>query len=660
VPAVDEPIVAPYGSWVSPISATDVASATVGLSAVRADGPDLYWLERRPAEEGRVALVRRAADGTTHDITPPAFNVRTRVHEYGGGAFAVASGIVVASSFADGRLYRLEGDREPLALTLALPDHACRFADMEFDPARNRVVCILEHHAMGAPEATNSVVAVPLDGSAADGAGLKSVTVLAGGHDFFSDPRVSPDGRSLAWLAWDHPHMPWDGSTLWVGRLSHAGIVERAEQVAGGPEESIAQPRWSPGGVLHFVSDRTGWWNLYRLSGQDGRVEAVALTEAEFAAPQWQFGMSTYAFLTGGRIACAYAHESRWTLGEVSVDGVLTSLDLPFTDYRDVAKARNGDRIACVAASPADAAAIIEVDPARGTFEVVRRPGDTPLDAAHISRPRPIRFATGGGLTAHALHYPPTNPRFVAPPGELPPLLVKSHGGPTDAASTAFDPEIQFWTSRGIAVVDVDYGGSSGYGRSYRRRLQGKWGVVDVDDCVSAARFLVDQGLADRDRLLIDGGSAGGYTTLCALVFRDVFRAGASYYGIGDLEVLARDTHKFESRYLDGLVGPYPSRRDLYRVRSPIHAVDRLACPVILFQGMDDHVVPPNQAELIVEALRSRGLPVAYLSFEGEGHGFRRPETMRRSLEAELDFFGRVLGFEIADAVDAVPIENLS
>jgi dipeptidyl aminopeptidase/acylaminoacyl peptidase len=662
--------VTPFGSWESPITAGLIVAGSVSLGGVRCDGDDVYWLEGRPAERGRIVLVRRMPDGRTADVTPPGFNTRTRVHEYGGGAALVADGAVYFASFADQRLYRLDlrpgGARAPAPLTPDTPGGALRYADLILDRQRGRLICVREDHTTNATianggEPANTLVAVGTLGQSLPDGGC----VLVSGDDFYAAPRLSPDGRRLAWLTWNHPNMPWDGCELWLGDLHDDGEVANHRLIAGGPAESIFQPEWSPDGVLHFVSDRTGWWNLYRWhdgspggrDGRDGQVEALTEQEGELGLPQWQLGMSTYAFVEGGQIVCCYqrAGSARLALLDPATRR-LQDLAQPFTTISSVHAA--GSHVVFVGASPAESPCVARLDLGTRRVEVLRRSSDVVVDPACISVAQPIEFPTEGGLTAHGFYYPPRNPGYIAPPGERPPLLVKSHGGPTSATSSALSLHTQFWTSRGIAVLDVNYGGSTGYGRAYRERLKGRWGIVDVDDCVNGARFLAAQGLVDGHRLAITGGSAGGYTTLCALTFRDVFCAGASHYGVSDLEALARDTHKFESRYLDGLVGPYPARRDLYAERSPIHHVARLSCPVIFFQGTEDPIVPPNQAERMVAALERKRVPVAYLPFEGEQHGFRRAENIKRALEAELCFYARVFGFDLAGPVDPVPISS--
>jgi dipeptidyl aminopeptidase/acylaminoacyl peptidase len=637
---------APYGSWSSPITSDLIVSNTVALEQIALDGEDIYWVEMRPTEGGRYVIVRRAPDGRTTDVTPAAFNARTRVHEYGGGAFAVADGHVYFSNFDDQRLYRQPAAGAPVPLTRP---GLMRYADGDIDRRRGRMVCVREDHSAPDREAVNSVVTVAL-------AGEESVRVLVSGNDFYSNPRVSPDGSRLAWLTWNHPNMPWDGTELWVAPITPDGSLGRGDRVAGGDRESIFQPEWSPDGTLDFVSDRTGWWNLYRWRG--GRVDPLCEMAAEFGAPQWRFGLSTYAHESARHLLCAYKGDGGWRLGRLDTETrSLEPLQLPFTQIWGVRFARGRAIFGAGAATLFPA--IVGLDARTGRYEVLRSATDQAVDPAYLSPARGIQFSTEHGLVAYAFHYPPRNTAYTAPPAERPPLVVRSHGGPTGAASSTLNLEIQYWTSRGFAVVDVNYGGSTGYGRAYRERLNGQWGVVDVDDCVHAARYLVEEGHADPDRLAIAGGSAGGYTTLCAVTFRAAFKAGASYYGIGDLESFIRDTHKFESRYLDRLIGPYPERRDLYRARSPIHFVDRIACPMILFQGLDDKIVPPNQAELMVAALRAKGLPVAYIAYPGEQHGFRRAENIKRTLEAERYFYSRVFGFPLPDPIEPVPIENL-
>ena len=634
----------PYGSWKSPISADLVASSETGLEQIRIDGDYIYWIERRPQEGGRKVIVRPAENGAVTDIIPAGFNARTRVHEYGGGDYAVAEGTVIFSNFTDQCLYRQEPGSEPKPLTPAI---ALRYADGQLDRQRNFFYCVREDHT-GDGEAVNTIMEI-------DSTSGASRTVAAG-NDFYSSPRLCPDGSRLAWLAWNHPNMPWDGTELWIGKLGADGTVTSAEKIAGGAAESIFQPEWSPDGILHFVSDRTGWWNLYRW--KENKIEPLCPMEAEFGQPQWTFGASLYDFVAPDQIACSYTKNGGDCLAVLdTATKKLDTIPLPFTAISQLRAAAN--RVIFIGASAGESSAIISLDLTKKEFQILRRSRDTAVDAGYLSAPRAIEFPTAGGLTAHANFYPPKNRDYAAPPDEKPPLIVVSHGGPTSSSSSSLKYSIQYWTSRVIAVLDVNYGGSSGYGRDYRERLNGRWGIVDVDDCVNGSRYLADRGEVDGHRLAIRGGSAGGYTTLCALTFRDSFKAGASHYGISDLEALAKDTHKFESHYLDRLIGPYPERRDLYIERSPIHFTERLNCAMILFQGLEDKVVPPNQAEKMVQAVRAKKLPVAYLAFEGEQHGFRKAENIRRVLEAELYFYSKVFGFELAEPVLPVHIENL-
>lgn len=639
--------VAPYGSWGSPISSDLIVRGMVGLSGVAVDGGDVYWLEGRPNEGGRNVVVLRAPDGRTEDVTPQPFNARTRVHEYGGGDFAVNGGAVYFSNFADQRIYRRSPGEEPRPLT---PETGRRYADMVVDRDRRRLIAVREDHSVAEREPANEIAAVDLE-SWED-------RVLVSGNDFYSSPRLSPDGSRLAWLMWNHPNMPWDSTQLMVCDLDAEGLPENVEQVAGGQNESIFQPEWSPEGTLHFVSDRTGWWNLYRR--RDGRTELLCKKDAEFGLPQWAFGMSTYAFVSPERIVCAYGEGGSLHLALLDTEtGELEPVETPYSGITYVRADGVTGGVVFRGSSPAETACIVRLDTSTGHHEVLRRAGDLEIDPGYLSVPEPVGFPTENGQKAYGFFYPPKNPDYVAPEGDLPPLLVMSHGGPTSATSTALDPEMQYWTSRGIAVLDVNYGGSTGYGREYRRRLDGAWGVVDVEDCENGALYLAGRGLVDGGRLMITGGSAGGYTTLCALAFTDTFAAGASHFGVSDVEALAKETHKFESRYLDRLIGPYPERADLYRERSPIHYTGRLSCPVIFFQGLEDEVVPREQAETMFAALRDKGLPVSYVPFEGEQHGFRRAENIRRALDGELYFYSRVFGFDLADPVEPVPIENM-
>ncbi len=642
------PTTARFGSWKSPITADLIVSGSVGLSQPTIEGGAIYWVEMRPSEGGRNVIVRHEPFGETADVNPPPFNARTRVHEYGGGDYVVHNRAVYFSNFADQQLYVQRGADAPVPIT---PLAEMRYASPVFDVVRDRLICVREDHTNAQLEAVNTIAAISLDGRNGTG------DVLVSGNDFYGSPAISTDGKHLSWISWNHPNMPWNGTELWRGDFLTDGSIGNRERVAGGPMESIYQPEWFPSGILYFVSDRNGWWNLYRQDGR-GSVESVIEMEAEFGTPQWIFGLSNYAFIDAETIACTYTQRGFSKLGKIDI--TTCKLQAVASSYTDITFVRMGSGKAVFrAGSPSDPPAIVSWNLANDEFTVLRRSNNLGIDASFISAAQAVEFPTEGGLIAHGFFYPPKNPNYVAPEGELPPLLVKSHGGPTSAAASALSLNIQYWTSRGIAVLDVNYGGSSGFGRDYRERLNGKWGIVDVDDCVNGARYLARRGEIDGNRLMITGGSAGGYTTLCALTFREVFRAGASHYGVSDAEALAKETHKFESRYLDGLFGPYPQQREIYRARSPINFTQRLACPVIFFQGLEDKVVPPNQAEMMVEALREKGIPVAYVPFAGEQHGFRQAKNIKRALEGELYFYSRVFGFELGEAVEPVAIENL-
>jgi len=680
----------PYGTWPSPITADLIISKSVSIGDLGVGARGLWWSEGRPEEGGRVQLVRQLANGTQLDVLPEGFGARTRVHEYGGGAWWLHSDDVVFANWADQRLYRLpEDSHTPIALAPA-PDieHGDRYADMRFTADGRWVVCVREHHdADGEP--VNEIVAVRThpDGEPAE------PIVLVSGPDFLAAPRVSPDGTLLTWFSWHHPDMPWDGTELHVATLivepHDGGRIDLGATVvlAGSRDESITEPDWHPDGSLLFVADRSNWWNLYRFSpeqlhealatGAPPQPTLLTPIDSDITLGHWVFDQSRYAVLADGRILFAHIIGGSDRLAVISADGTrVTPVDSPLTSISSLRAFGNGAALIgssfrhepvvvavdvpnadhVPASDDADA-----VDAARVTASIgiVRPSRNLGIEQNWFAHPESIEFATTGDRTAYGLFYPPTNPGVSAPADERPPLIVLSHGGPTAAARPQLALGVQFWTSRGFAVVDVNYGGSTGYGRAFRKQLDGLWGIVDVEDCIAAAQHLVATDRVDAGRLIIRGGSAGGFTTLAALTFHDVFAAGCSLYGIADLEVLATDTHKFESRYLDSLIGPWPERSDLYRERSPIHHTEGLNCPLIVLQGLDDAVVPPNQAELMVQALAERGLPHAYLAFEGEGHGFRQAATMKRALEAEAYFYSKVLGFELADPVEPVTIVNL-
>lgn len=636
-----------YGSWKSPISSDLIVSGTVSLGAVTLDEGNIYWLEGRPSEGGRNVIVCRNADGQVTDITPQPFNVRNRVHEYGGGAFLVVKGTVYFTNYSDQRVYvqKAEANQTPQALT---PENKLRYADFCFDRQRDRLLTVCEDHSQENSEPVNKIVAIDLKSG--------EITTLVEGNDFYSSPRISPDGSELAWLSWDHPYLPWDSTNLWLASVNLDGSIKDRKSIAGSENESICQPEFSPDGKLYFSSDRLGWWNLYRYHS-DNSIEPLFPLKAEFGYPHWVFGQSVYGFRSKDCLICTYTQNGRWYLASMDTQNkTLANLEIPFTKIS--ALQVKGNQVLFIGASPTQPTAVIKLDLDAKTTEILKQSSNLKIDSGYLSIPEAIAFATTDGKTAHAWYYPPTNKDYTAPKGELPPLLVNSHGGPTAATSAIFNLRIQYWTSRGFAFCDVNYGGSTGYGREYHQRLNGNWGIVDVDDCVNVAKYLVGQGKVDPQKLAISGGSAGGYTTLAALTFKDTFKAGASYYGISDLEALARDTHKFESRYLDGLIGKYPEEQDIYERRSPINFTPQLSCPVIFFQGLEDKIVPPNQTEMMVEALKQKGIPVAYLLFEGEQHGFRQAENIKRALDGEFYFYSRIFNYQIADQIEPLEIIN--
>ena len=634
------PATAPYGSWRSPITSDLIVAQATMLSDVRLDGDAIWWAEGRPQEQGRSVIVRAGPDGAATDLTPAGFNARTRVHEYGGASWLVAGGTCIFSNFADQRLFRQRPGQapEPLTPAPANRERHWRYGDGVLDARRQRWIGVREDHS-GEGEAVNAIVAIDLDHP-----GTSSGRVLAGGHDFFASARLSPDADRMVWLAWDHPNMPWNGTTLYLADIGADGAPAAPRVIAGGVAESIFQPEWSPdGAAIVFVSDRTGWWNLYAYDVATATTRPLCPMQAEFGVPQWNLGMSTYAFAGAGRIVCAYTRAGLGQLATVDLaSGALQPIDTGFTEFGSVRA--DGDRVVFRAGAPDRPTSLVALDLPAGRQRVLKRATDLiertdPRIADYLTTATPVEFPTTGGRTAFGLFYAPHNPDYAGGVDERPPLLVKCHGGPTSSASSTLNLGTQFWTSRGIAVLDVNYGGSTGFGREYRERLRLTWGVVDVDDCVNGAKFLAQQGLIDAKRAVISGGSAGGYTTLAALAFRDFFQGGASYYGVSDAAALARDTHKFESRYLDWLIGPYPQEEARYRERSPACHADRLSKPVIFFQGAEDAVVPPNQTEVMVKALRRNGNAVGYFLFAGEQHGFRQAANIKRCLDAELAFY---------------------
>ena len=644
--------IAPCGSWPSPITSDALTAAAVGLSEVCLDGEDIYWLENRPEEKGRTTIIQ-CRSGKRRELLPAPLNCRSKVNEYGGGSYCVHEGQVYFVLFDDQRIYQLDTNN-PKAIPEAItPAGTCRYADLVFDPYHQRLIAIVEDHAQTHREAQTRLVAVDIGNAN----GRQQPQTLQSGADFYASPALSPDGKTLCWLSWNHPNMPWDGTGCCLASVSENGAIGSPLKIAGGEGESIVQPQFSPAGELFFISDRSNWWNLYRYD--DNQVTAVYEKAVEFGGPQWVFGLSYYSFLDANTVLGCYTENGQWLLYQLDLStGRLDKIPCPCTDISYVRANTHG--AVFVGAGPRSYEAVYLYQPQKNCT-VVAAPVQCQFLAADLSSGQsiefPLRQRAGKG---QAFYYPPTNSRYAGPNNEPPPLLVFCHGGPTAATHSRLNLKIQYWTSRGIAVADINYGGSTGFGRRYRHALKGQWGIVDVQDCIDCVSYLVEQGLADKNKLSIRGGSAGGYTVLCALTFYDVFKAGASHYGVGDLETLATDTHKFESRYLDTLVGPYPRDKEIYQARSPIHHLDSLRCPVIFFQGLQDKVVPPNQAGAMVEALNNKGIPHAYVTFAEEGHGFRQAPNQRRALEAELYFYSKVFDFPLADNIKPVTIHHLN
>ncbi|MGK7960951.1 S9 family peptidase [Crocosphaera sp.] len=639
------PIIAPFGSWKSPITSDLIVAQSIKLGGVVFDNEDIYWLEGRPQEKGRNVLVKYSSDGTITDITPQPFNIRSRVHEYGGGAFLVRDGVIYFVNYQDQRLYQQLPNEDPKPLT---PENKCRYADFVLDSGHHRLISVCEDHSHPDKECENKLVSIDIK--------TGEIKTLIEGDDFYSSPRLSPDGKQLTWMSWNHPNMPWDGTKLWLGTIENDGSLSEIKWIAGDIDEAINEPKWSPDGHLYYISDQSGWCNLYCYKSNVNNIPIFPFT-AEFSYPHWVFGLSTYTFVSEQEVICAFSQEGRWYLGSLNIPHKqLSILELPYNNLASLHS--QGKQVVFVGSSTIEPASIIYLDLNLSQTSVLKSSCQIDIETGYFSQPELIEFSTENGLTAYGWYYPPQNKDYTFPDEELPPLLVKSHGGPTAAATPSFSLKIQYWTSRGFGYLDVNYGGSIGFGKAYRQRLEKNWGVVDVNDCINGAKYLVQQGKVDGNRLAISGGSAGGYTTLAALTFYDTFKAGASYYGVSDLESLAKDTHKFESRYLNKLVGNYPEEKEIYQQRSPINFTEKLNCPVIFFQGLEDKVVPPSQAEMMIESLKNQGIPVAYIPFEGEQHGFRQADNIKYALDSEFYFYSRMFKFVPAENLDPIHIFN--
>jgi len=631
---------APYGSWPSEISIDLMTAGTVGLSEVRLHQGVTYWLESRPQEQGRTAIVSSSGNGK-QDLISTEYSCRSSVHEYGGACYLPTSEGVFFVNQKDQQIYRIDSTGNTKKVT-STPD--TRFADLSF--SGNTLIAIAERHAASAGMPENYLAAINLNNG--------DVSVLHSGQDFYASPVCSDDGKKISWITWMHPQMPWDGTCLWTANLGVNGAVDKAVVVAGGPEESIVQPQWSPDGQLYFVSDKSNWWNIYRINGAD--FEAQCPMQAEFGLPQWQFGMIRYGFFNDTTILTSFNESGTEKLATIDIDsGLLTEVDRDHSSYSSLRT--DAGRYCYIAQSTTEFPAVYVGDLVGETL--MCKSSESAVDNGNYSIAKPVSFKTGTGSngkneTAHGYFYEPKSALYEGPKDQLPPLLVMIHGGPTSATSDSLSLKIQYWTSRGFAVLDVNYRGSTGFGRSYRDALKTQWGIADVEDCDFGVRHLVELGLVDKDRVAIRGGSAGGFTALAALAGTDSFKAGVSLYGVTDLTALAGDTHKFESRYLDSLIGPYPERKDLYIERSPISNAASIKSPVLFLQGLDDKVVPPSQAQMMIDTLKENNVPVAYLPFEGEAHGFRKAETIATAFSAELKFYGTVFGFETAESIESI------
>jgi len=650
------PKIAPYGSWESPINPTLLTASTPCYSYPTHDGGNLYWLESRPWENGRAVVVQRNSEGQVNDVLPAPLSARSKVHEYGGAPYIVVDNILYFCLYDDQRIYQLElGINNPRPKPITR-ENSYRFADFCYDKYRHRLICVAENH-INANEPKNSIVAIPLDRS-------KSIITLCSGDDFYAYPQLDKTGNQLSWVSWNHPDMPWDNTVLWLADLNRRGEIIEPMAIAGNGNEAIFQPQWSPDNQLYFVSDQDNWWNLYRWDPEQG-IEPIQPMAAEFATPLWSLGMSTYSFAENGALVCCYTQDGTWQLAIKAPNTNMQQIETGYTQISNLYC--HGDQVWFVGAATTTNAELVEYNINNGQLLPVAQGTPLPFDQQYLSKPTPISFDTTsnvpthstGQARAHAFYYQPSNPAYVGPTDDLPPLIVICHGGPTGSTSTGLNLKVQYWTTRGFAVLDVNYRGSTGYGRHYREQLHGQWGIADVADVVAGARYLIEQQCVNPEKVAIRGSSAGGYTVLAALCFYDLFKAGACLYGIGDLETLAQDTHKFESRYLDKLIGPYPEQQAIYQERSPIHHTDKLRCPVIFFQGLDDKVVPPEQAIAMTQALRDKHLPVAYLSFAGEGHGFSKAETIKQALEAELYFYSKVFDFTPNETLPDIQIDNL-
>lgn len=640
--------IAPYGSWKSPISAADVAKSGKRLQQTSIDNGNIYWNESRPKENGRYVIVKADKRGELTDMIPQGFNARTTVHEYGGHTYLVHNGRLWFSNFSDQRIYLLQDGEAPVPVTAESPgEKTYRYAAAMLDEKRNRLICVREDHSIPG-EVHNTLAAVSLDGD-------RYGNVLFSGTDFVAAPTVNRDCSKVAWITWNHPDMSFDCTTLHVADLDEQGELVNIQSIVR-PGVSILEPKWSPDGRLYFAADVAGWWNICRLT--DGDIEVVCEQQAEFSAPQWELGISTFHFISAEEILTAYNLTGVWYLGKINTaSGELENIETEFTLISDL-KAKDG--LACFfASSPTRPLSIVKMDLTTLEQEVVCQSQEIDIPDGYCSIPETIEFSNSEGDKVYGFLYPPTNAEYTAPEGDKPPLVIFNHGGPTHSSTATLDPRIQYWTSRGFVVGEVNYGGSTGYGTAYRRRLKGRWGELEVDDLVSAGRYLVKNNLADPEKTVIFGSSAGGYNVLNVVCHSNFYKVGVDVYGLSDLGAFVEKTHKFESHYMDTLVGPYPEAKDIYDQRSPINKVENIATPLLVFQGLDDRIVLPHQAELIVEELKKTSVPVAYIGYEGEQHGFRKAESLINFMQSQQYFFSVILGIEPADNLPPIDIYNL-
>lgn len=614
----------PFGTWPSSISSKIVASAAPKISCIKSYNEQLFWVESRPQESGRNVIVCQDKEGKTKDLLPEPYSHSSRVHEYGGMAYTLLDNTIYFVNASDQRIYQID---IASGYAKAITEQGPRFADLAIDSTNNRLIAVCEqHNDNGEPE--NFLAGISLDKA------NQKLQRLASGADFYAYPRISPNGQKLCWIEWNHPNMPWDCTQLYCA--DNQIILSNQNMVAGADNnEAIFQPQWSPDNQLYYVSDRNNWWNIY--SAENGIVLDMP---AEFATPLWQFGMSTYDFIDSNTIACLWTQQGTWHCGFLNIaSGTLSTIDCPYKSMQ-AACCLNG-KLYMIAGAPNIADEVVAVSK-RDFIESVYSPACLNVESDNLAMPESISFPTANKERVQAFFYAPNHSQYAGMENELPPVITICHGGPTGATDCGLNLKIQYWTNRGFAVVDINYRGSTGFGRDYRNALNDAWGVADVEDTQHAVNYLIAQNKVDADRCIVRGSSAGGYTVLAALTFTDTFKAGASLYGIGNLETLASDTHKFESRYLDKLVGPYPEQQEIYQHRSPINHIDQLNCPVIFLQGLEDKVVPPNQAEMMVSSLEKKGIPVVYVKFPDEGHGFRKSENIVRAMEAELTFYSDV------------------